>query len=279
MSALLRNLGSPALRSGLEISLLSVRSEETEASATHTAQDATANPGSGYSGIDEHSAPFHSFLEYAMSFMFPVLFILNLYFSLARLYELERLWLVALTIPLGLLASDFVTGMLHWAADTYGSENTLVVGPSLIKPFRLHHIYPRDICTHNLVMTVGNACILAVPVLSFCLYVMWVMPAPGWLALIMAWAAVLAGTTVATNQFHKWAHQESPSGLARWLQRTRLVLEPAHHRLHHTAPYNMHYCITNGWLNPILNRIKFFRRLEGALRFLGIETTQDRMNQ
>jgi hypothetical protein len=57
----------------------------------------------------------------------------------------------------------------------------------------------------------------------------------------------------------------------RLLQRSRLVLGPAHHQLHHTKPFNMHYCITNGWLNPLLNKIKFFRGLEAMLSRLGIE--------
>jgi hypothetical protein len=82
--------------------------------------------------------------------------------------------------------------------------------------------------------------------------------------------------TVATNQFHKWAHQDSPSAFARWLQRKRLVLEPQHHKRHHTQPFDMNYCITNGWLNPLLNRLKFFRRLEAALKFVGIETARAR---
>jgi len=72
---------------------------------------------------------------------------------------------------------------------------------------------------------------------------------------------------VATNQFHKWAHQENPSAFARWLQRKRLVLEPAHHQRHHTRPFDVNYCITNGWLNPVLNRLKFFRRLEARSAF------------
>jgi hypothetical protein len=85
----------------------------------------------------------------------------------------------------------------------------------------------------------------------------------------------MAAATVATNIFHKWAHQENPSPGVRLLQRTRLVLEPRHHQVHHTEPFQMHYCITNGWLNPLLNKIGFFRKLEAGLRFFGIETATD----
>lgn len=234
----------------------------------------TSPQSSGYSGVVEHSAPVHAFLEYSTVLIFPVLFGLNLHWAGTRLYEFELLWLIALAIPLGVVGGDFISGIVHWAADTYGSEDMPVIGPSLVKPFRLHHIYPRDICTHGLVETTGNVCILAVPVLSLCLYLMWLMPESGSLAFVVVCVALMAAATVATNQFHKWAHQESPGPCARWLQRKRLVLEPHHHQLHHTQPFDMNYCITNGWLNPLLNKLKFFRRLEAALGVLGIETAK-----
>jgi len=105
---------------------------------------------------------------------------------------------------------------------------------------------------------------------------MWLMPDSLLLAFSVISFALMAAATVATNQFHKWAHQESPSAFARWLQRKRLVLEPLHHKLHHTQPFDVNYCITNGWLNPLLNKLKFFRRLEIALGFLGIKTDSQR---
>lgn len=232
------------------------------------------NSASGYSGLEEHSAPLHAFLEYSTVLIFPILFGLNVHWASTRLYEFELFWLVALAIPLGLVGGDFISGVVHWAADTYCSETTPIVGPSLVKPFRRHHTYPRDICTHNLVETVGNVTILAVPVLSGCLYLLWLLPESGWLAFAVVSVSLMAVATVATNQFHKWAHQESPSAFARWLQRTRLVLDPSHHKVHHTEPFDMHYCITNGWLNPVLNKLNFFRRLEATLHFLGIETAK-----
>lgn len=236
-------------------------------------ENARVHQAAGYSGMEEHSGPLHSFLEHSTLLLFPIVIVLNLHWAGSRLYELELLWLVALAIPLGILGGDFISGLVHWAADTYGSEDMRVIGPSLVKPFRLHHIYPRDICTHGLVETTGNVCILAVPALSLCLYLMWLLPDSGLLAFSVICFALMAVATVATNQFHKWAHQESPSSMARWLQRKRLVLEPQHHKRHHTQPFDTNYCITNGWLNPVLNKLKFFRRLEAALAFFGIKTT------
>lgn len=231
----------------------------------------------GYSGIAEPSTPAHAFLEHSTSILFPVLFVPNVYFSFARLYELELLWLGALAIPLALVLGDFVGGLVHWAADTFFSEDTPVVGPALVKPFRQHHIFPRDICTHTLVSIVGNVCILAVPILALCLYLLWVSQ-HGLLAFAILCTTLMVAATAATNVFHKWAHQEKPSAGVRWLQRMRLVLEPRHHQIHHTEPFEMHYCITNGWLNPLLDKIGFFRKLEAILRSLGIETTNARNN-
>jgi plasmanylethanolamine desaturase len=232
-----------------------------------------ATPRPGYSGMVDQTTPAHAFLEYSTSILFPVLFVPNVYFSFDRLYELELFWLATLAIPLALVLGDFVGGLVHWAADTYFAEDTPVVGPALIKPFREHHLFPRDICTHNFVSIVGNVCILAVPLLAFCLYLLW-LTQHGLLAFAILCTALMSAATVATNVFHKWAHEEKPSAAVRWLQRTRLVLEPRHHQVHHTEPFEMHYCITNGWLNPLLNKTGFFRKLEAILRFLGIEPTK-----
>ena len=242
-------------------------------SAYSESKNVAINSAAGYSGVVEHSGPVHSFLEHAAIVIFPVVLLLNLYWASSHLHKLQRLWLIALAIPLGVVLGDFVSGLVHWAADTYGSEDMRVIGPSLVKPFRLHHVYPRDICTHGLVATIGNVCILAVPLLSASLYLMSRLPGSTVLAFTAVCLALMATATVATNQFHKWAHQEYPSDFARRLQGMRLVLVPRHHKRHHTAPFNVNYCITNGWLNPILNKFKFFRRLEATLGLFGIKTT------
>ena len=155
-----------------------------------------------------------------------MLLVASLYFSLSQLHELELLWLALLALPLSLVLGDLVSGLVHWTADTYFSEETPIIGPSLVKPFRLHHLYPRDICTHDLVTTVGNVCIIAVPVLAVCISLLWFYEDSSWLAFIILCIALMSLATVLTNQFHKWAHLETPSRFVRLLQRTRLVLAP-----------------------------------------------------
>ena len=67
-----------------------------------------------------------------------------------------------------------------------------------------------------------------------------------------------------TNQFHKWAHTKNPAGWVRLLQRAGLILSPEHHAVHHAAPRDKYYCITVGWMNPLLDKIRFFRFLEAG---------------
>ena len=49
------------------------------------------------------------------------------------------------------------------------------------------------------------------------------------------------------------------------LQKLHLILPPGHHALHHTRPYNNHYCITVGWLNWPLGWTRFFPVLEWCI--------------
>ncbi|MEP6919592.1 MAG: fatty acid desaturase CarF family protein [bacterium] len=271
MSALVNNTGPLSLGAEHEIP---ARPSQKISGLTPTGHLPNADLELGYSGIEEHSTPLHRFLEHSTTYLFPLVFTGNLYLSVSQLHELDWLWLVALAIPLSFVWSDLVSGLVHWGADTYFSEDTPVVGPSLVKPFRMHHLYPRDICTHNMVATVGNVCIIALPMLLLCMFLLWQWPGSGWLEFAILCVTLMSGATVATNQFHKWAHQENPSRFVRRLQQMRLVLAPSHHKVHHTTPFNKHYCITNGWLNPLLNRIRFFRRLESGLRFFGAQASR-----
>ena len=48
-------------------------------------------------------------------------------------------------------------------------------------------------------------------------------------------------------------------------QRLGLVLSTPHHDVHHVSPHDEHYCITSGWLNPILDGIGFFKAMEAVI--------------
>ena len=76
------------------------------------------------------------------------------------------LFMVAACAGIGLLVADLVSGMAHWAGDTLMREDTPVVGPHFIRPFREHHIDPKAITRHDFIETNGNNCIASMPVLG-----------------------------------------------------------------------------------------------------------------
>lgn len=217
------------------------------------------------------SGPLHSFIEHVMTYSFPFFWVANLYLAVTWLSELGLLWTILIAFPLAWIIADFVSGMMHWSADTYGTEDTPVLG-KLIKPFRHHHVDPQAICRHDFVLTVGNVCILAVPLLGVLLYSMVGATAiSGAKAFIALSSTLLTSAGVATNIFHRWAHAKRTNWFITLLQNSRLILKSDHHDLHHSRPFDSNYCITVGWLNPLLERIDFFRKLERILSWIGLK--------
>lgn len=194
---------------------------------------------------------------------------------LARLWADRALlapgW-VLLAGAVGYLAADLTSGLVHWLFDTWGSGATPLVGATFVTPFRVHHVDPEDITRHGFVATNGHNCLVAAPVMGASL----LLPHAGWAAGCIAFLLALCLGVFATNQFHKWAHQREVSPLVGWLQARGLILSPAHHDVHHTAPYAHHYCITTGWMNRPLEALGFFRALERAITWVtGVRPRND----
>jgi hypothetical protein len=176
-------------------------------------------------------------------------------------------WMLPLTALLGVLCADFASGTVHWFCDTFFSERTPIIGPAFILPFREHHADPWGILRHGLVELHGNSSLAVALVLG----VLWALPwdLSGRAAdFARAWLFFMAAATLATNQVHRWAHSEVPPAPARWLQRSGLILSPEGHARHHRGGFHRSFCITTGWLNPLLDRIDFFPRLERRFRSL-----------
>jgi ubiquitin-conjugating enzyme E2 variant len=168
-------------------------------------------------------------------------------------------WLVLSAVLVGYLAADFVSGFVHWMADTWGSANMPVLGKAFVRPFREHHVDEKAITRHDFIETNGNNCAISIPVAIMCVAMphtssMWVFLAAS-LGSMIFWV-------MATNQFHKWSHLDNPPPVIAFFQRVHLILPPAHHQIHHTAPFNKYYCITVGWLNKPLLMFGFFSTLE-----------------
>ncbi len=174
-------------------------------------------------------------------------------------------WLVPVAFLAGYITADFASGFFHFLADNYGSTSKPFVGPVFIRPFREHHIDPRAITRHDFLEVNGANCAMSVPVLL----ATWMFLPVGanlFTLFLGAYVGLFLFGIFLTNQFHSWAHVERPPRVIRALQRSGLILGPEHHQRHHTPPFNTYYCITSGWLNPLLARSRFFERIHEPLR-------------
>lgn len=179
----------------------------------------------------------------------------------------EQWWLPIAGSVVGLALADFISGLVHWAADTYGSSNTPVFG-NFVSTFRVHHIDPEDITRYDAIEANADVFLFSAPVHLALLLVV-----RDSFALWLMFGLFLA--SYPNSQIHKWAHlQRRPAWVTR-LQRLRLLLGPEHHRHHHSGSHLTNYCITTGWLNPVLDRARFFRALEWLLSHAGLPPTRE----
>ncbi|HET7481094.1 MAG TPA: fatty acid desaturase CarF family protein [Rubrobacteraceae bacterium] len=174
-------------------------------------------------------------------------------------------WLLPILAIIAYLAADLLSGIVHFLADNFGSYDTPVIGPGFIDAFREHHVDPKGIVGHDFVDTNGNNSLVAVP---FMLLIWLAVPVETalWGYLLGAFSLFLCLATFLTNQFHKWAHMEAPPAPIAWLQRRGFILSAEHHDIHHASPYDTYYCITAGFWNPLLDRLRFFERTERLIR-------------
>lgn len=210
---------------------------------------------------------------------FVILFSLAM-FNLLSHTNLENLWISAIAFVIAMVLSDFFSGIVHWMADTWGTYETPIFGPTFIRSFREHHLSPQAMTKHDIFETNGDNCLATLPVLylmarkqvifdgewdyiSFFNLSLWT-----WVCL---WVAL-------TNQIHAWAHTLNPPLIARVLQKCRLILSSEVHRKHHQMPFDKNYCITNGWAEPILNYFNFWKNAEYYItKYTGLIPRQDDM--
>jgi plasmanylethanolamine desaturase len=187
-------------------------------------------------------------------------------------------WVLAVSGILGFVASDLVSGLVHWLFDTWFSRGTPLLGKTFVTPFRVHHEDPLDITRHGFIATNGHNCLVSVPVLALALLLPSGPEAP------LASAALIFVLTLClgvfgTNQFHKWSHMEQVSPVVAWMQTRGIILGKEHHHVHHTEPRTGHYCITTGWLNKPLDGMGFFRRLERLITAItGLPPRQEELD-
>jgi hypothetical protein len=182
-------------------------------------------------------------------------------------------WWTAPTIVIAALGADLVSGIVHWTADTWGSETMPFLGRRFLRPFRVHHINPDDFLRRDFVDCNGDVAMLNMPLLAAALSLPLSAPVGriGALALIAFCAAALP-----TNQVHQWAHMPAPPRIVAWLQQARLLLGRDDHARHHREPYVSNYCIATGWCNGMVTAVGLFQAAERAVtRLTGLRPRSD----
>jgi hypothetical protein len=146
-----------------------------------------------------------------------------------------------------------LSGLIHWLADNFGNEQTPILGPSVIQPFREHHIVPFKMTTHDFIQTNGSLYLAASLLLGFSILL------DPWLQMILSLSALWISQT---NQIHKWAHSK-PEDRPRWveiLMKWGVLLSPQRHARHHGGGSGEWrqgaYCITSGFWDSVVRKLQ-----------------------
>lgn len=167
---------------------------------------------------------------------------------------------LVLKIILVIALADFVAGAIHWAEDAYFTEKTPVIGELFIRPNIVHHHYPRFF-THltwwqsswDLALVGGALLLVAWPLGLLC----WQL-------------GLFVALSINANEIHKWSHRTRKENgrLISALQDWHILQSPRHHGVHHSDPKNTFYCPITNFVNPVLERVEFWGRVEAVIEFL-----------
>ncbi|WP_375209774.1 fatty acid desaturase CarF family protein [Hyphomonas jannaschiana] len=167
----------------------------------------------------------------------------------------------------GWLLADLGSGVIHWAQDRYGSPRWPLVG-GIVRDTIRHHRKPMGFLDKPVLARSARMIGLALVVLMALL----LAGAP------LAFALPLSAGIFLSNEIHAAAHAKARSlpGPVRALQRIGLIQSPLHHAAHHRHLKNVNFCTLTDWVNPVLERARFWRRLEAVIRYAGgIRTRRD----
>ena len=150
--------------------------------------------------------------------------------------------------------ADLICGFVHWFEDNYGNEDWPFIGDSIIAPNRLHHSKPRAFTANNWWQSASVQVLASATVIATSLW-------GGW----FSWGLVLL-VALATNgnEIHKCSHRSRAENgpVISWLQNCGIVQSRRHHANHHRGQRNTHFCSITNWVNPVLDKTRFWRGLE-----------------
>jgi len=153
--------------------------------------------------------------------------------------------------------ADFAAGVVHWAEDAYFDEHTPIIGPRIIVPNIVHHHLPRYFTRLSWWQSSFDLLLAGVVLLAL-----------AWPLGLMSWQLLLfVAVSVNANQVHKMAHRTRAENgwLISKLQDWHILQTPRQHGLHHKDPKNTYYCPITNFVNPLLEKMEFWPRLEAFI--------------
>lgn len=170
--------------------------------------------------------------------------------------------MIVIKIVLLILITDLITGIGHWWEDAYGDPRWKYLGESVVIPNLDHHKNPRKFLKDSFFSRIK---------LTF--FIMIFIGVGVFLVGLMSWEIVfcLVYATLA-NEIHAISHRSNNENgkLICAIQKTGLIQTRKMHGHHHTSPYDVNYCIMTNYLNPLLNKTKFWFGLEYIISLFGI---------
>lgn len=166
---------------------------------------------------------------------------------------LDFISVVAQLLGLYLLA-DFCTGIAHYLIDNVLPGWRSPVARYIVGENNLHHTKPRAMLSY----TRRQRLMVPLPFSAGLLSLLWLL---GW----FTWqvAALVVMLTLA-NEIHAFAHQTRRENgpLVTSLQRIGLFQSARHHGVHHRSPFDCRYCVMSNWVNPVLDKLRFWSMLD-----------------
>ena len=160
---------------------------------------------------------------------------------------------IILQILIGIIFTDFMSGILHYMQDNFFKEDWPILG-RIAEDGRGHHEDPMKFTKSN--FFVRNWYVMLASAIIFV----------AWFTIFgLSWfivTAVIFGSIIVEIQYY--THVKDVPKWVQPLHKIGIFQSPKHHENHHTS-WDGHYCVVTDWVNPVLNKIGFWKFLKKIL--------------